>query len=299
MPEFSSRVRLALLVVALVALAAASMVADQRALRGGGRELPVWAGPLLDAAVPVQKAMALPVDVLRGAWADYMSLVGVREENDALQRELAGLREENLQLREALVASGRLERIAEMRDEFEVPMLPAELVASDVSPWFRSVLIDRGRGDGVRSGMPVVSEQGLVGLVTATSRGASKTMLVLDRQAAIDGTVQRSRTRGTLRGRGGEGLEFEFVAREGDVRAGDVVITSGLDGVYPKGLRLGRVTEVEPVGASLLRVASLAPAVDFGRLEQAFVMLRRGPTMELLYRSESSAPVPDAEEPAP
>jgi rod shape-determining protein MreC len=299
MPEFSSRVRLALLVVALVALAAASMVADQRALRGGARELPVWAGPLLDAAVPVQKAMALPVDVLRGAWTDYMSLVGVREENDALQRELAGLREENLQLREALVASGRLERIAEMRDEFEVPMLPAELVASDVSPWFRSVLIDRGRGDGVRSGMPVVSEQGLVGLVTATSRSASKTMLVLDRQAAIDGTVQRSRTRGTLRGRGGEGLEFEFVAREGDVRAGDVVITSGLDGVYPKGLRLGRVIDVEPLGASLLRVALLAPAVDFGRLEQAFVMLRRGPTMELLYRSESSAPVADAEEIAP
>ncbi len=299
MPEFSSRVRLALLVAVLVALATASMVVDQRALRGGGRELPPWAAPLLDAAVPVQKAMALPIDALREAWTDYLALVGVHEKNDSLHRELAALREENLQLREALVASGRLARIAEMRDEFEVPMLPTELVARNVSPWFRSVLIDRGRGDGVRSGMPVVSEEGLVGLVTATSGDAARTMLLLDRQAAIDATVQRSRTRGTLRGGGGERLEFEFVAREGDVRPGDVLISSGLDGVYPKGLRLGRVTEVSPADTRLLRTASVAPAVDFGRLEQAFVMLRRGPTMELLYQSEEPEASAEAAPPRP
>lgn len=299
MPEFSSRVRLAVLVAVLVAVATVSMVLDQRARHDPGGAMPSWAGRLLDAAVPVQKAMALPADLLRGAWDDYVALVGVHEENESLRRQLAGLREENLQLREALVASGRLERIAAMRDQFEVPMLPAELVASDVSPWFRSVLLDRGRSAGVRSGMPVVSEEGLVGLVTATSRNAAKTMLLLDRQVAIDGTVQRSRTRGTVRGRGDEELEFEFVAREGDVQVGDVVISSGLDGVYPKGLRLGDVVEVRPAGSRLLRTALLAPAVDFGRLEQAFVMLRRGPTMELLYRAEGVGSSEDEAEPAP
>ncbi|MDJ0847829.1 MAG: rod shape-determining protein MreC [Myxococcota bacterium] len=283
MPEFSRKFRLAVLVGVLVALATISMVADQRARRGGQRDLPPWAAPLLDAAVPVQRAMALPVDLLRDVWTDYVSLVDVREANDALRRELYRLQEENLQLREALLASDRLARIAEMRDEFEVPMLPSELVASDLSPWFRSVLLDRGESDGVRSGMPVVSEEGLVGLVTATSASAAKTMLLLDRQVAIDGTVQRSRTRGTLRGRGGEELEFEFVIRGADVAVGDVVITSGLDGVYPKGLRLGEVTALEPPGSKLLGTAVVTPSVDFGRLEQAFVMLRRGPTMELLY----------------
>lgn len=298
MPELSSKFRLALLVAVLVALATASIVSDQRARRAGRGDLPAWAAPLLDAAVPVQRAMALPVDLVRAVWGQYVALVDIREQNTVLNDELERLREENLQLREALVASGRLARIAEMRDEFEVPMLPAELVASDVSPWFRSVLIDRGHSDGVRSGMPVVSGQGLVGLVTATSSGAAKTMLLLDRQAAIDGTVQRSRTRGTVRGRGEE-LEFEFVAREGDVEVGDVLITSGLDGVYPKGLRLGRVTAVEPPGSKLLRSASIAPAVDFGRLEQAFVMLRRGPSMELLYRTDAGGDSPPALEPAP
>lgn len=287
MAEAQSRIRLSLLVVVLVGAATVSMVVDRRALIERGRDLPAWAGPILDLAVPVERALAWPFEAMRVAWSRYVALVGVNEENSGLRRELALMREENLQLREALVASGRLERIAEMREDFEVPMLPAELVGSDLSPFFHSVLLDRGRADGVRSGMPVVSESGLVGLVVATSDSAAKALLLLDRQIAIDGTIQRSRARGIVRGRGGEAPVFEFVARGGDVEVGDVVITSGLDGVYPKGLLVGTVREVEPPGAKLLRTATLEPAVDFGRLEQAFVMLRRGPTMELLYTTRS------------
>jgi rod shape-determining protein MreC len=134
--------------------------------------------------------------------------------------------------------------------------------------------------------MPVVSEEGLVGLVVATSRRAAKTMLLLDPQSAIDGTIQRSRARGIVRGLGSDELEFEFVARGADVAAGDLLVTSGLDGVYPKGLRIGEVSSVADGGSKLLRTARVTPSVDFGRLEQAFVMLRRGPTMELLYQSE-------------
>jgi cell shape-determining protein MreC len=108
-------------------------------------------------------------------------------------------------------------------------------------------------------------------------------MLVLDRQSAIDGVVQRSRAQGVVRGRGGDKLSFEFVVRGGDVRVGDVVITSGLGGVYPKGLRIGSVVDVPDPGGRLVHEATLQPAVDFGRLEQVFVRLHRGPTTELLY----------------
>jgi len=278
--------RLSLLVGGLVAAATVSMVVDRRALRGGPRELPPWAGPILDATVPLQKAIAFPIDFVRHTWGHYADLVAVSERNEALKQRIAALEEQNLQLREALVAGGRLARIAEMRADFEVPMLPAQLVGSDVSAFFRSVLVDRGRSQGVLSGMPVISEEGVVGLVTATSERAARATLLLDRQTAIDGTVQRSRTRGIVRGRGSELVDFEFVARGGDVEVGDVVITSGLDGVYPKGLRVGIVTTVSEGDSGLLRTATLAPAVDFGRLEQAFVILRRGPSMELLYRSQ-------------
>lgn len=299
MGEFGRRVRTAVLVVALVAAALVSMVSDHRAWMTGERELPWGSGAILDIAVPIQKAIAMPADFARDAWIRYVALMGVHEENERLRERVARLAEDNLQLREALVASGRLRRIAEMRDDFEIPMLPSELVGGDVSPWFRSVMFDRGRSDGVRPGMPVISEDGLVGLVTSASRRASRTMLLLDRQSAVDGTVQRSRARGIVRGRGSDDLEFEFVVRVGDVRVGDVVMTSGLGGVYPKGLRIGRVTAVSDPGARLLQTATIAPAVDFGRLEQVFVMLRRGPTMELLYEAGESGVTADAALPKP
>ena len=297
MGEFRNRIRVLVLVVVLVAAALVTMVSDRRAMREGGRELPGWAGGILDLAVPVQKMVALPVDLVRDSWRHYVDLVGVSEQSDRLRRRIAELEDDNLQLREALVASGRLERIAKMREQYEIPMLPAELVGVDVSPWFRSVLLDKGRADGVRSGMPVISERALAGLVTGTSQDAARTMLLLDRQSAVDGTVQRSRARGIVRGVG-DLLAFEFVARGSDVRAGDVVITSGLDGVFPKGLLIGQVREVSDAGSRLLATAVVEPAVDFGRLEQVFVMLHRAPTMDLLYEQEDAGAVA-AKEPAP
>jgi rod shape-determining protein MreC len=294
MPDFLKRMSVPIVFGALALLAVVAMVSDRRSLAEGGRNLPWWQGVLFDLATPLQGLIAAPVDKAQGLWANYVDLLDVREENERMRRRVADLEEENLQYREALVASGHLQQIAAMRDDFEIPMLPSEVVGLDVVPWFRSVLVDRGGVHGVQAGNPVITAEGVVGLVTATSSRAAKTMLLLDRQSTIDGIVQRSRARGMVRGRGTDELEFEFVVRGGDVRAGDVVITSGLGGVYPKGLRIGEVVEVADPGGRLLQTASLRPAVDFGRLEQVFVMLRRGPTMELLYGVVPSAEPPGA-----
>lgn len=283
MPDRIKRIAAPITFGLLALLAVITMVSDRRNLAQGGRDLPWWQAVMLEIAVPIQDAVAAPVDGVRGVFRDYVSLVEVREDNDRLRRRVAELEEANLQYREALVASGHLQQIASMRDDFEIPMLPSEVVGLDVKPWFRSVLVDRGAAHGVRAGNPVITAEGVVGLVTATSRHAAKTMLLLDRQSAIDGIVQRSRARGIVRGRGTDQLEFEFVVRGGDVQLGDVVITSGLGGVYPKGLRVGEVVEISDPAGGLLQTARLQPAVDFGRLEQVFVMMRRGPTMDLLY----------------
>jgi rod shape-determining protein MreC len=294
MTDNRSRIAVALVVAALAGTALVSMVVDRRSF-ARGHELAWWSGAVLDLAVPVQKMVSTPIEFAQHAFRDYVALLEVRDQNEALQERLAAVTEENLQLREALVASGRLARIAEMRDDFEIPMLPAELVGLDVSAWFRSGLIDRGRQHGVFSGMPVINEHGLVGLVTTTSRSAAKLMLLIDRQSAVDAVVQRSRSRGIVRGSRGDDLEFEFVVRDGDVQPGDVLVTSGLGGVYPKGLRIGEVTQVSDSESKMLRTAAVRPAVDFGRLEQVFVMLRRGPTMELLYATDEgdSADAPE------
>ena len=286
MGDFLRRIRLPLLFAAPLLLTLILMLGNRRALREGGEDHGRLLGGFAELAAVVQKGVTSPVEWLGGVWTGYVDLVDVRRENEALRARIAELEERSLQYREALVASEHLARIASMRKDFEVPLLPAEVVGQDVSPWFRSLLLDRGNAQRIRSGMPVVDGDGLVGLVTATMPGASRTMLLLDRRSAVDAMVQRSRARGIVRGRGAGDLEFVFMVRGDDVRPGDQVITSGVGGVYPKGLRIGTVASVRTDRDELLHAARVDPAVDFGRLEQVFVMLRRGPTMDLLYAGE-------------
>ena len=289
MRDFLRRIRLPVIFTALLLLTTTLMVVDRRTALEGGSDHSWLSGVLIEIAAPIQKLIRRPVYILGETWTDYIALVDLRRENKTLRDRVAALEEENLQFREALVASGNLERIVQMRENFEVPLLPSEVVGQDVFPWFRSILLDRGRSHDVLSGMPVVSDHGVVGLVTATSPHASRAMMLLDRQSAVDAIVQRSRARGIVRGKGTGELEFVFMVRGDDVRPDDIVITSGVGGVYPKGLRIGTITTVQIEEARLLHTGRVRPSVDFGRIEQVFIMLQRGPTMDLLYAGEGDS----------
>ena len=298
MGELLRRIRLPLLFAGLVLLTLVSMLADRRALEEGGTDHSWFGGALLEVALPVQKVLLWPVHFATDTFTRYVALVDLGAENELLRDRVVSLEEENLQFREALVQSGHLKRIVDMREGFEIPLLASEVVGQDVSPFFRSVLLDRGQANDVLSGMPVVTDRGLVGVVSATSPHGARVMLLLDRQSAVDGIIQRSRANGIVRGDGAGGLQFVFVVRGDDVQVDDVVITSGVGGVHPKGLRIGRVVEVQTDEASLLHTARLQPSVDFGRLEQVFVMLQRGPTLDLLYGGDGDLPVVPDEDPA-
>ena len=284
MSDFLRRIWLPLLFTGLLLLTLIFMLGDREPVQG--EEAPWPQSALLEVTAPLQKLFTRPAEWLGEVWTGYIALVDVRAENQALERRITLLEEDNLQYREALVASGHLARIARMRVDFEVPLLPSQVVGQDVSPWFRSMLLDRGRDESVRSGMPVVSAGGLVGVVTATSPNASRAMILLDRRSAVDAIVQRSRARGIVRGTGSGEIEFVFMVRGDDVRAGDEIITSGVGGVYPKGLRIGVVTAVHTQRSEILHTAEINPAVDFGRLEQVFVMLERSPTLDLLFADD-------------
>jgi rod shape-determining protein MreC len=284
MRELLHRFRIPLVGFALVVLAAAALLRDRDHRARGGRDLSGGNGALLEVAIPVQRAIAAPFVFARGLWRRYVDVLDVRAENERLRARVERLEDENLQFREALLQSGQLDALAALRDATGVPMLPARIAGRDASPWFRSVLLDRGRSHGVRAGMPAVTSSGVAGLVTATSAHAGKAMLLLDPQSAVDGMVQRSRAQGIVRGLGTALLEFEFDADAEDVQPGDVVITSGLGGVYPKGLRVGEVKRVNAVGGRhMMRQADLEPAVDFDRLEDLYVLLWRSPALEFLY----------------
>lgn len=287
MSDFLRRIRLPLLFAGLLLLTLVFMLRDRGPADG---EEANWAeGALMEAASPLEKAMTWPAQFMGEVWTNYLSLIDVRSENERLLERVVELEEENLQFREALVASQHLGRIAAMRKDFEVPLLPSEVVGQDVSPWFRSLLLDRGREDTVRSGMPVVAANGLVGLITATSPSASRAMMLLDRRSAVDVMAQRSRARGIVRGTGTGGIQFVFMVRGDDVQVDDLIITSGVGGVYPKGLRVGTIRSVQTARSEVVHTADVQASVDFGRLEHVFVMLQRGPTMGLLFGADGDA----------
>jgi rod shape-determining protein MreC len=286
MGDFFRRIRLPLIFAALVLLTTFFMIGDQRAARGERVDAPWPLSAILEATAPLQRAVRWPFERIGRGWQEYVALIEVGRENAALRKRTVALEEENLQLREALVESGNLARVAALRREFEAPLMPARVIGQDVSPYFRSLLLDRGRSSGVLSGMPVVADGGLVGLVTATTPNAARAMLLVDRRAAVDAVTRRSRALGIVRGTGTASLEFEFLMRGADVKPGDEVLTSGVGGVYPKGLRIGVVEAVRAETGALVHTARVRPVVDFGQLETAFALLERGPSMKLLYEGE-------------
>jgi len=154
-------------------------------------------------------------------------------------------------------------------------MLPANVAAQDLSAWFQSIIIDQGGDAGIQPGMAVVNEEGVVGVILGTTPGASKVLLIVDSQSSVDGYVQRSRARGTLHGSSERGCSFEYVLRDQDVEVGDLLLTSGLGAIYPKGLPIGRVRSVDRKPYGLFQLAEVEPMVDFRQLEEVFVILDR------------------------
>lgn len=230
---------------------------------------------LLELTVPVERMVTLPVTFVRQAWRGYVALIGIQEENRRLRQQISALEEENLQYREAIVASERFRKLRHLQERNDLRMVPATVIAQDLSPWFRSVVIDRGNSAGIRTGMPVISDAGVAGVVAGTTSDAARVLLLIDPQSRIDVYVQRTRARGTVHGRSAELCAFEYVLRNEDVEVGDVLLTSGLDLVYPKGLPVGRITDVHRKPYGLFLRAELEPSVDFRRLEEVFVVLER------------------------
>jgi rod shape-determining protein MreC len=151
---------------------------------------------------------------------------------------------------------------------------------------FESLVLDKGARHGIEPGMPVLAPEGIVGVIAATSAHAARVLLLTDPNSGVDVLVQRTRVRGIVSGRLEQAAILKYVGRAEDVRAGDRIVTSGLDGVFPKGMPVGRVTRVSRDDPGLFLYAEVAPAADTTRLEEVLVaapgggaIARGGPTL--------------------
>jgi len=222
---------------------------------------------------PFQELVTRTMRFTRDIWHQYFYLVSVTRQNQILGTQLNQALEVNNQWRETELANARLRNLLGFEKTIAELAVAAEVIGKDPSAWFKTVIIDKGRADGLTKSLPVVMPQGIAGQVIEVSNHYSKVMLVIDRNSAVDALVQRTRARGVIKGDSTDRCRLEFVLRKNDVRVGDTVVSSGLDGVYPKGLRIGFVSEVIEHDADIFHEVIVTPFVDFEKLEEVLVAL--------------------------
>ena len=222
----------------------------------------------------VQRGVARATGGVTDLWDGYVGLVSVEAENTALRRDVAQL-QLRLQQERAIAQRVRgLEELLAFRNDVVYSTVSARVIAGDATPYFKTVTIDRGTRDGVRRDSAVVSPEGVVGRVLSDpGPRAAKVQLLVDRSAAAGVLIERTRVAGTVMGDVAEGLlRMEYVSNLDDVRMGDRVVTSGADGIYPKGFEVGEVEEVGR-GSGLYKAIRVRPNVAFSDLEDVLVIV--------------------------
>lgn len=245
-------------------------------LSSSGRR--VRAPNLLDRAVlalvsPVQRGLVGALDGGTSLVHAYVALKGVQAANDALHLENLELRAQVQALGEARLENDRLRKLLGYADALpQGAKVPARVVGINPVSKLLSVRINRGTADGVQHGMSVVTPDGIVGKVLRATSGWADVALITDPQSRVGVRVQRSRARATAAGAGAAPLKLENLLRTDDVQDGDLVITSGTDGVFPPGLVVGRVTALERKDFGMFQGAHIVPAVDTTKLEEVLVV---------------------------
>ena len=227
----------------------------------------------ISAIAPFQEMVTRTLRFTRDIWLQYFYLVSVAGENIDLTLQLGQAMENRNRWHETELANTRLRDLISFQRNVTQRLVAAEVIGKDPSAWFKTIIIDKGEADGVARGLPVVIHQGIVGQVIEVSDHYSKVMLIVDGSSAVDALVQRTRARGIIKGDATDLCRLEYVLRKNDVQMGDTIVSSGLDGVYPKGLRIGNVSKIVDHNAEIFHEVIVTPFVDFEKLEEVLVIL--------------------------
>jgi rod shape-determining protein MreC len=227
----------------------------------------------------VQRGLSGGFSGVRRVWTGYIGLRNLKVENEALKRDLAASQVAVQEQRALADRTRGLERLLDLREHLNLKTVAAEIIGAAATPDFRTLTIDKGTRDGVRADMAVIAPAGIVGRLVVPSLRSAKVQLLVDRNAAAGAIVERTRAQGVVVGGGDDRLRMEYVSEVFDIVAGDVVVTSGIDGIYPKGFIIGRVESVEKSGSAYKRI-TIKPAVDFSSLEEVLVVLTPTPARQ-------------------
>lgn len=205
-------------------------------------------------------------------WQGYFYLVGVEKENTELKRRLAENAHKEVRYQEAMLLARRLESLLDLKKQLALPVTGARVVGYDPSQWSRCVIVDMGSSEGVTVGLPVLSGGGIVGRIVETYAHYAKVMLIVDRNSGADAMVQRTRVRGILQGKGGNRCSLEYVPKNADVEVGDLILASGLGGIFPAGQTFGRVSQIDKKTGGPFQEILVTPGENLSALEEVLIV---------------------------
>lgn len=267
MPVLDIRQRTGWLFTAVV-LAQLVLISAQVTTRTG---VPMLEVAVFGAVAEIQRVATGLISGTTDRWQQYVLLQDVRVENQRLRAHLDDLQLQ-LQQERALAHEARtLQALLDLKTSIKLTTIAAGVIAGGASPDFRTLTIDKGTRQGIQGDMAVVAPAGVVGRVITPSLRAAKVQLLIDRNAAVAGLVERSRAQGVVVGTGTDRLEMEYVPGTADIRAGDRVVTSGIDGIYPKGFLIGQIESIQR-GAGDYTSVVVKPAVELSSLEAVLVV---------------------------
>jgi rod shape-determining protein MreC len=232
--------------------------------------------PLLEALTfgvfaEVQRTTTSGIGSVRDVWQNYFALQQTRQENQQLRTEVAQLRVGLQQERAIAEQSRMLQKLLDMKMETPLKTTAAYVIAGAASPDFRTATIDKGTRDGLKPDMAVISPAGVVGRIILPTSRAAKIQLLIDRDAAAGAVTERGRAQGVVVGTG-TSLRFDHVSGTADIKVGDRVVTSGIEGIYPKGFEIGQIESIER-RAGEFSLIIIRPTVEFSSIEAVLVVL--------------------------
>ena len=244
------------------------LISTQVATRRG---VPVLEALTFGVFAEVQRTTTSGIGSVRDVWQNYFALQQTRQENQQLRTEVAQLRVGLQQERAIAEQSRMLQKLLDMKMETPLKTTAAYVIAGAASPDFRTATIDKGTSDGLKPDMAVISPAGVVGRIILPTSRAAKIQLLIDRDAAAGAVTERGRAQGVVVGTG-TSLRFDHVPGTADIKIGDRVVTSGIEGIYPKGFEIGQIETIERRAGEFSAII-IRPTVEFSSIEAVLVVL--------------------------
>lgn len=231
-----------------------------------------FAQPLSFTAEALQTFFSSMSLGVRGTVSEYLNLLRIKSENKELKNKMSELTTRLNLLKENEIELERLKNLIDFQKNTKMELVPAQVIGRDLVPDHKTITINKGLRHGLKSGQAVLTVSGAVGYVFRPEQFTSHVMLMTDRYSVVDALIQKTRFHGIVEGQGKNNGVLQFVDRTDDVKPGDLIVTGGLDNIFPKGFPLGVVTEVERKTKSASLIIQIRPVIESDKIEEVFVV---------------------------